>query len=320
MVTSLFKQQKGHINYFFENIDHEATEKIIDKLHNCSGSIIFSGVGKSGIIAKKLAVTFSSTGVKSFYLSPLNALHGDLGMVGSEDIFILLSKSGQTKELLNLIPHIRQKKAFIIGLASQKKSLFHKECDLSIYLPMVKELCPFNLAPTTSAAVQLIFGDILAVALMEKNKITLQEYSLNHPSGTIGKKTTLIVDKIMRKNDDIPICKPNDLIAEVIPTLSNKRCGAIIVTDDKKNLLGIFTDGDLRRAIQNNPKDLFYQKVSNFMTKSPKSIIRDMLAWDALKLMEKNPKQLVMVLPVVEGSKVVGILHMHDILQAGLTV
>ena len=166
----------------------------------------------------------------------------------------------------------------------------------------------------------MIFGDIIAVALMKKKQVSLKQYSSNHPFGTIGKKATLTVEQIMRKGDDIPISYEDELISDVIPTLSSKRCGAIIIISKKFELLGFFTDGDLRRAIENLSKDIFTKKICDFMTKNPKTIVKDMLAWDALKLMEQDSKKLVSVLPVIENDKVVGILHMHDILQAGLSL
>lgn len=317
-MKTLLDQQKKYLDYFFEHLDVEKANQILDAFFACKGSLIFSGVGKSGIIAQKLATTIASTGTRAFYLSPTNAMHGDIGLAHKEDLFVLLSKSGGTKELLHLVPFIREKGAKVLSFHSSENSELAKISDLSICLPLMRELCPFNLAPTTSAALQLIFGDVLAVALMEKKNFGIKEYVLNHPAGIIGKKLTLKVDDIMRKGDEIPTCKPTDLLLDVLHEISNKCCGCLLVTDENKKLLGIFTDGDLRRSLQNLGSDAMHQTIASVMTKNPKTIEGNILAFDAMQLMEKDPKRLITVLPVLEKGKVAGILRMHDILQAGL--
>jgi arabinose-5-phosphate isomerase len=316
MIEDLFSKQKQYINHFFDNVDLEKTKEIVNSFLNCKGSIIFTGVGKSGIIANKLAMTFLSTGTKALYLPTMDALHGDIAVVTKEDIVVLLSKSGETKELLSLLPYIRKKGAKIISIVSADKTPLSKEVDLSICLPLEKELCPFNLAPTTSTVLQLIFGDVLAVALMKEKNFSLEEYAMNHPAGAIGKRIALRVEDLLFEEEGLPLCYENDILIDILHVLSSKKCGSLIVVDKNEQLLGIFTDGDLRRSIQKHGKNFIYKKIKDLMTVSPKSISKDKLAIDAMKKMEED--KLITVLPVVDKEKVIGIIRMHDIIQAGL--
>ena len=233
MVKTLFQTQREYLDHFFDQIDYEKTEMIIDKLLSCKGNIILSGVGKSGIIANKLAMTMLSTGTKALFVSPTDALHGDIGIVSKDDVFISITKSGETKEIIDLVPFVRKKGASFIAIVSNSSSTLAKLSDMFITLPVKKEIYPFNLAPTTSTAVQLIFGDVLAVELMRRKKFSLDDYAINHPSGNIGKKITLRVEDVMLKGTDIPFCYPEDQLVDVIPTLSEGRCGALIVVDKK---------------------------------------------------------------------------------------
>jgi arabinose-5-phosphate isomerase len=315
MVAALFKTQKKYLDHFYEEIDIAKTEEILDRLLTCKGTIIFTGVGKSGIIANKLAMTMLSTGTKAIYISPTDALHGDLGIVSKEDILICLSNSGETKELISLAPYVKKKGAKVVAIVSKEGATLTKLADHFIILPVKKEICPYNLAPTTSTAVQLIFGDVLAVELMRRKNFTLDEYADNHPGGAIGRALTLKVKEIMLKGKDIPFCKKEDELIDVISILTEKRCGALIVVDEKKALLGIFTDGDLRRAIERDRKNFLYKKMEELMTKNPKWIDQEVLAAEAMKEMEKDPKKLVTVLPVLSDKQVVGVIRLHDILQ-----
>lgn len=313
-IDSLFEEHFKNLEYFFSEIDKEQVEKVLQQLVKCKGAILFAGVGKSGIIAEKVAKTLLSTGTKSFYLDVQNALHGDIALLGKEDVLVLFSKSGETKELLQFLPFARERGTFIIAVVSSDKSRLVKEADMSLTLPFRKELCPFNLAPTTSSTTQLIFGDILVAYLMHMNRFTEEDYNRNHPSGTIGKKTSLLVEDLMKK--EVPICKKEDLILNVLHELSSKKCGCIVALSKDKKLDGIFTDGDLRRAIESDKENFFKKRVGDYMTYNPKWIRRNELAHKALKQMEESRK--VTVLPVLDQDKVVGIIHMHDIIEAGL--
>jgi arabinose-5-phosphate isomerase len=317
MITNLLKEQKDNIDYFFSQLSIDQMNALIQKLLICKGSLIISGIGKSGIIANKLAMTLLSTGTKAFYLPCTDALHGDIGIVTKEDICILLSKSGETKELIRLVPYIRKKGAGLVSIVCNEKSQLARLADLFVVLPMKKELCPFNLAPTTSSTIQMIFADVLCAALMRQKNFSLEEYASNHPAGSIGKKISLSVEDIMIKEENIPFCSKEDKVIDVLHDLSSKKCGCMVIVDQAKKLLGIFTDGDLRRTIGNNKDKFLDKKMEDLMTQNPKWISPDQLAWDAMKQMQENGK-LVSVMPVVKNNQVVGLIRMHDIVQAGL--
>jgi arabinose-5-phosphate isomerase len=317
-IKSFFEEQRKYLNYFFDHLEIAKAEEILSAFLKCEGSLIFTGVGKSGIIAQKLSATFLSIGIKAFFLPPIDALHGDLGVLSEKDLLILLSKSGETEELLKMLPYVRKKKARVVSFVSNPKSKLAKDSDISITLPLLRELCPFNLAPTTSTTLQLLFGDVLAIAMMRKKNFTLDDFALNHPSGMIGKKITLLVKDLMLQGEAMPLCSPEDLLMDVLCVLSEKRCGTLLVVDEKKRLKGIFTDGDLRRSLHAQGGDVLQKKMRQIMTDSARSTSQDRLAVEAMKQMEEDPNRLITVLPVLQDGTVVGILRMHDILQAGL--
>lgn len=313
----LFEEQRESICYFYDHLDLDEAERCLEACERCRGILVLTGVGKSGIIAEKIAMTLVSTGTRALYLPAMNFLHGDIGIISNEDLVLMLSKSGESQELLDLLPHIRKKGAKTVALVSNPKSRLARQADMSLYLPVEKELCPFDLAPTTSTEVQLLFGDVLAMTLMRKSGFGLDDYALNHPSGLIGKKIALKVQDLMKKGAELPLCFPEDRLVEVIVELSDKKCGCLLICSSQKELLGIFTDGDLRRALQTNRAAVLEKKMEELMTRDPLHTEPGCLAMQALELMEQSPKRLVTVLPVVEEGKIVGILRMHDIIQAG---
>lgn len=319
MLKELFKRQQESINHFFNHIDMEQVKPFLDVIAKCRGLVIWSGVGKSGIVAEKIALTMSSTGTRSLYLPPMNFLHGDIGLVQEGDIVVFISKSGETQELIDLIPFVKRKKGKILALVSSENSKLAKEADLSVFLPLDRELCPFDLSPTTSTSIQMIFGDVISVALMEKKEFPIEEYAKNHPSGSIGRKMTLTVDDLMLKDQHLPVCFKEQKLREVLVDLSEKKCGCLLVTDQEKKLLGIFTDGDLRRAIQERGENVLEQSVESLMSHAAKTLPRDLLATEALKLMQSEKTKWVSVMPVIEKEEVVGVLRMHDIVHSGLS-
>ena len=319
MLKTLFNDQRRFLNHFFDSLDHLQAEKILHQLLACKGVMVLSGVGKSGHIAEKISTTFLSTGTRSFFLTPANALHGDIGFVSAEDVFLCLSKSGQSQELIELIPHIQKKGAATIAVVSTPHSKLAKLCDFSIVLPIQREICPYNLAPTTSTAAQLIFGDCLAVALMQAKQFSVQDFAANHPGGSLGRKINFKIADLMLKGNELPLCAPNDALLQVLHELSIKRCGCLLVIDQQARLEGIFTDGDLRRAIQSKGPDSLQLPISQLMTASPKSISSDQLALEAVRMMEEDPARLITVLPVLDQGRVVGLIRMHDILQKELS-
>lgn len=318
MLQDLFNEQRKYLEHFYECLDQKAAQIFFQACLACKGLLVLTGVGKSGIIAEKIAMTLISTGTRALHLPPTNFLHGDLGILTPDDLVILISKSGETEELLNLIPFIKKKKTSVLAIVSNPSSRLAKECDLSVYLPVEKELCPFDLAPTTSTAVQLIFGDVLAIALMKAKGFSIDDYALNHPSGTIGKKMTTKVEDLMWKGEQLPLCYPEDRLIDKLEDLTSKQCGCLLVVNQKHDLLGIFTDGDLRRALQRKGASVLQDPMLQLMSLCSITVSYNQLAWEAVKQMQKDPKRFVMVSPVVDQNKVVGIIRMHDIVQAGL--
>lgn len=319
MLTTLFAEQREQLNHFFNSVDPAQAEAFFEACLKCKGMILITGVGKSGIIGEKIAMTLVSTGTRALFLPPVNLLHGDLGIMTSDDLFILMSKSGETEELIELIPFIRKKGGSILAITSNPYSRLSREADVAVCLPVQKELCPFDLAPTISTAVQLLFGDALAVALMKAKSFSINDYAGNHPAGTIGKKMTLTVNDLMRGGECVPLCSPKDLLKDVLVELSNKKCGCLLVADENKNLLGIFTDGDLRRGLQQHGPGLLEHSMERLMQSCKVNLSKDILAWEAVKILQQDPSRWVMVAPVLEDEKIVGILRMHDVVHAGLS-
>ncbi|HXW59951.1 MAG TPA: KpsF/GutQ family sugar-phosphate isomerase, partial [Myxococcota bacterium] len=289
----LFKQQ-ALLAHYFENLNLESCEKLLNEIVKCSGVLFFTGIGKSGFIAQKISATLMSTGTKAFYLPPIDALHGDLGMISANDYIFLLSKSGETDELLHLLPFLRNKGSRMIAITSHAKSRLAQACDFFVELPCKDELCPFGLAPTVSTEIQLLFGDALAIALMRYKKITVDSFAQNHPAGLIGRRATLKVRDFMLTKEKAPLCLPDQTLEEVLPDFTDKRCGCLVVVDEARKLKGIFTDGDLRRALQAKGERVLGAKIGDLMTKTPRAIGENALAWEAIQLMEADQKHPIM--------------------------
>jgi len=318
MLETLFNSQRDEVNHFFDSVNLDAAEKLLRMFCDCRSMIVFTGIGKSSFVAQKIATTMASVNVKSLFLSSVDALHGDIGLLSKEDIFVLISRSGETQELLQLIPFLRNKGVKLVALVCEEGSSLGKACDFEMVLPIRKELCPFGLMPTTSSAVQMMFGDILATELMSLKKVQLEEYRMNHPAGRIGKRMTLKVKDLMLRGERLPVCSPQDRVMDILVDLSNKQCGCMLILDEDQRLKGIFTDGDLRRLIQEHGDNALSQSIKTGMSTSPKWTTEEQLAFDAMKLMESDLKCPVMVLPVIDDHRVVGIIRMHDILQSGV--
>jgi len=324
-LTNCLRQEASSILNTANILDAEDVEKVLDLMINCSkdqSKIIITGVGKSGIVARKIAATFSSIGLMSIYLNPLDALHGDLGIIASKDICFLLSNSGETSELIEIIPHLKRKSTSIVGIIGNINSSIANFCDVILNAEVNREACPLNLAPTASTAVSMAIGDALASVWMERIGISNEDFAINHPSGLLGKKLTLTVKNIM-----IPIAKLEALelstsLEKIIGIISNNGigCSYVKARSNKKVIAGLITDGDLRRALKSyKPTDWVNLKADKIMTINPLTVNPDMLAIDALSLMEKRKKG-ISVLPVVkkESNQILGLLRLHDIIQLGL--
>lgn len=326
----------GQDNYFLQVIEmltleaaaiSKATERLlssevesaVDYLASCNGKIILIGVGKSGIVGRKIAATLTSIGVAAVYLHPSDALHGDLGIVATSDVAIVLSNSGETDELIALLPYLKLRKIKIIAILGNLHSTLAHESDVVLDASVDKEACPLNLAPTTSTTVALAIGDALAMTLIQIKGLTEEGFAVNHPAGRLGKRLTLTVENLMCSGIHNPTIDANAPWLDVVEAISQGGVGAVNVIDDQGFLLGLITDGDLRRTIQTIfPKELSTLVSRKIMTPNPETVLPEALAYDALQLMENRPSQ-ISVLPVVDKSGIcVGLLRLHDIVQSGL--
>lgn len=270
--------------------------------------MVLTGIGKSGLICKKIAATFASTGTPAFFLHPGDAAHGDLGMVRGDDTVIAVSNSGETAELLNIVPIIKSFGIPVIAITNNSESSLARFSDVTLLLHVEKEACPLGLAPTTSTTATLALGDALAVTLMKLKGFKSEDFARFHPGGKLGIRLSKVKD-IMRKGDDIPVVSPSTSLKEVIYEISSKKLGATVVVEDRK-LVGIITDGDLRRAFEKGVN--FDTRAKDIMTENPKTIREDIFAEKAVEIMEKYK---ITVLPVVdENGQITGIIHLHDIL------
>ena len=309
-----------------KNLNDEEVQKAINILENCSKmnkKLIITGVGKSGIIAKKMAATFTSIGLIAIYLNPVDALHGDLGVVDENDVCILFSNSGETGEIVELMPYLKNKGTLQIAIVGQKNSIIGLKSDVVIEAGVNKEACPLNLAPTASTTVAMAIGDALAVVWMERKGISTNDFALNHPSGKLGRKLTLRASDIMKPSDELnPVFIFSSFI-DVLTELTRGSVGCCWVKEStqKKDLIGLITDGDLRRTLrQYNSKEWDSLKAGDIMTNDPIVINKDILAIEALNLMENNRKKPISVLPVMDNElNFIGLLRLHDLVKAGLS-
>jgi len=272
-------------------------------------------MGKSGIIARKISATMNSTGTPSLFLHPSDALHGDLGVVIPKDVVICISKSGDTEEINKLLPMLRQIGVPIIALVGNANSTLARHCDIVLDTGVKEEACPYDLAPTSSTTAALVMGDALAITLLQKRDFTKEDFAFFHPGGNLGKQLFLKVESLMISGKDVPIVKASVPLSEAIVEISSKRLGATCVVNDSGVLLGIITDGDLRRLLQRTT-DIANLTAGHVMTKDPKTIQPSLLAARALAMMEKYKITQFIVLNA--ERKPVGILHLHDLVQAGL--
>lgn len=299
-----------------DRIDASSAATALELLLGCSSKVVVLGVGKSAVIAEKISQTMTSTGTVALFLHGSDALHGSLGAITEGDVVIALSNSGETDELLSLLPTIKNRGIKLISIVGNTASTLARQSDVVLDASVDKEACPHNLAPTTSTTVALAIGDALAMALMEAKGIAPEDFAMNHPAGRLGKRLTITVANLMHESPNI---SPSATFVEVVGAISKFALGAVNVVDAKGELVGIITDGDLRRTIERTaPESLAALNAEGMMTKGPISIGPDTLAFDALKTMENRPSQIA-VLPVVDADgRAVGLLRVHDIVRTGL--
>lgn len=294
-------------------------KRVVQLLAGCQGKIVILGVGKSGIIAQKIAATMTSTGTAAIHLHPSDALHGGIGIISAADVVMILSNSGETDELIEMLPYLKHRQVPIIALVGSLSSTLARRADAVIDGSVDQEACPLNLAPTTSTTVALALGDALAMTLMQVKGLTSADFAINHPAGQLGKRLTLRVSDLMHSEANNPTVTVGALWMDIVKSISDGGLGAVNVVDDGGRLAGIITDGDLRRAIQRlDHGALANLKCEDLMTSNPAIANPHMLAYDALRLMEDRPSQ-ISVLPVVADDRVcVGLLRLHDIVRSGL--
>jgi len=297
-----------------EKLDYNFA-RAVEIILNSKGRVIFSGVGKSGLIARKIVATLNSTGTASIYMHPTDALHGDLGMVRKTDVAIIISKSGNTEELYNLAPMIKRIGVPVIGFLGSKNSKIARFCDIILDIGVEAEACPNDLAPTASTTATLVMGDALAVALLEKRGFTKEDFASLHPAGSLGKRLSLKISEIMYKGENVPKVKEEDSIKNTILEITSKRLGTTCVVNEKGVLTGVITDGDLRRLLERT-LDIKNLKAKDIMTKNPKSIEPDVLASFALQQMENF--KITALIVINEKNIPIGIVHMHDLVNLGL--
>ena len=315
-VTSILRIEADAILRSVERLDALEVEKAASLILACVGKVVVMGVGKSGVIAQKIAQTMTSTGTSALFLHPSDALHGSLGMVHDGDVIIALSNSGETDDLLALFPLLKRRGVAIISIIGNTSSSMATQSDVVIDASVDKEACPLNLAPTASTTVALAIGDALAMAVMESRGVTPEGFAENHPAGRLGKRLTIRVGDLMHSSPNV---SPDAGWLEVIKAISKHLLGAVNVVDSDGKLIGIVTDGDLRRTLEKTDgSSLGGLKAEQMMTANPITSTAEMLAFDALQLMENRESQISM-LPVVDtDARCVGLLRLHDIVRTGL--
>ncbi|ASG66571.1 KpsF/GutQ family sugar-phosphate isomerase [Idiomarina sp. X4] len=321
-VTQNFRQlgqqvldiEKQAIEGLYEYLD-DNFDAACQTLFNCKGRVIVTGMGKSGHIGGKIAATLASTGTPSFFVHPGEASHGDLGMVAAQDVVIAISNSGETSEVLNILPVIKRLGVPLIAMTGKPESTLARLADTHVCIAVAQEACPLGLAPTASTTATLVMGDALAVALLNARGFTADDFALSHPGGSLGKRLLLRLHDIMHTGERIPLVSETDIIRDALLEMSRKGLGMTAITDTQGRLAGIFTDGDLRRILDNQV-DVHSTSIADVMTRSCTTANADMLAAEALKLMQDR-KINGLIITDHEGRPC-GAMNMHDLLQAGV--
>jgi len=314
MAKRVLRIERDALSALISRIDADF-EKIVKAIYNIEGRVIVTGMGKPGFIAQKISATLSSTGTPSLYLHPAEALHGDLGRVTKEDLILALSNSGETEEIIKFLPVVKKIGAKLVAMTGNTRSTLARVADYVINTSVKREACPLGLAPTTSTTAMLAMGDALAVALLDKKGFKEKDFAFYHPGGILGKRLILTVGDIMRKGTANPVVKADTKVKKVLLAITRSRAGSASVVDQRGRLIGIFTDGDLRRHLETNP-GLIDSKVKDVMTKNPTTIKADRLAAEAFDILRSKR---IDELPVVDNKKrPVGLLDVQDLLKAGL--
>lgn len=296
----------------------EKFDAAVEMILATPGRVVVTGMGKSGHVGNKIAATMASTGTPSFFLHPAEAIHGDLGMVTADDVVIAISNSGENGEVIKIYPSLRRIGAKIIAMVGNPESTMGKQADICLNVGVVKEAGPLGLAPTSSTTAAMAFGDALAMALLSKRNFTASQFAVFHPGGHLGRSLLLTVGNVMHTGNENPLVKGTTTVQDALFVITDKGLGAVSVVDDKGVLQGLLTDGDIRRGLSKGV-DFLKRPVTELMTKTPKTITEEKLAAAALHLMESHQPKPITVLPVIDGErKVVGLLHITDLLRQGV--
>jgi arabinose-5-phosphate isomerase len=298
-----------------ERLD-ESFLRAVDLLHSCAGKVVVTGMGKSGIICRKIAATLASTGTPSFFLHAGEGIHGDLGMVMKGDVIIAVSNSGETEEILKLLPHFKVNALKLIVITGKLDSTLAKAGDVVLDAAVSEEACPLGLAPTASTTAALALGDALAVVLLEEKEFKEQDFARRHPGGILGRKLILCVEDLMKKGHEIPLVREDTPMKEALFEITSKRLGLTGVVDSEGRLVGAITDGDLRRGLEKKG-DIFGLTAAELMTRNPKAVSAGMLAAEAVAVMEQFPITALFILDQ-QSRKPIGVIHLHDIIKAGV--
>jgi len=309
-----FHIEADALNIAAERLDANFLDAI-DLIESTKGKLIITGVGKSGLVGAKMAATFASTGTSSFFLHPTEALHGDLGMIGKEDILMAISSSGESEELTKILPHIKRFDIPLIGLTSEKDSSLGSYADVFLDISVEKEACPLNTAPTTSTTLTMALGDALAIALMKKRGFKKEDFASFHPGGSLGKKLFIKIKDLMR-TADLPVINTETTLKEAVVTMSEGKLGTVLIVDQNGKFTALLSDGDLRRALMSESFSMEHLAIT-YATKEPKSYKNtELLASEALEIIENDRIQL---LPITNNEEeIIGVLHIHDLINAGI--
>lgn len=311
----VLKIESDAILGLIDRID-ESFVKTVDLLDACNGRVVITGIGKSGIIGKKISATFASIGIPSLFLHAADAIHGDIGMITKKDLVIAISNSGESEEILNLLPTIKRFGVILISITGNINSTLANKSDIVLNASVKEEACPLGLVPTASTTATLALGDALAVSLLDKRGFKEEDFAVFHPGGSLGKKLLIKVDDLIHTGKQIPILKINAPLKDVIMEISSKKLGVTIVVDNEGKVAGIITDGDLRRLMEKKEEDIFTITAQDIMTTNPKIIEKNALAAKALQIMEKH--SITSIITTNGAKNPTGIIHLHDILKAGV--
>lgn len=316
ILKKIFSKEVQFIKNLQDHISEPSYSKAVDLIHECKGKIIVTGVGKSGHIASKIAATMASTGTPAFFVHPGEACHGDLGMIETDDLIIAISHSGESSEIMTILPICKRRGIKIVTITANPNSSMAKIADIHLCTYVTEEAGPLNLAPTSSTTVTLVLGDALAIALSEKRKFTQQDFAASHPGGALGKRLLVLNENVMHKNDDLPLVYTNQTLSETIIVMTAKKLGFAIVVDKNTNkLVGIFTDGDLRRTLSYNV-NLNESIINDYVHTNCFTVKKEQKAAEALKLMKDNSINGLVVID--DNHYVIGAFNLQDLMTAGI--